>query len=187
MNQPLFQEESQPEENLEQASSGAPNAAGIAPPPAAVAQRASASGVGATLLSLREARGLSRGEVSGRLKFSSRQIEALETEQWDILPHGVPLRGFVKNYARFLEADVDALLVMLDRQVGATTPREAAVSSAASLGNTDVPLHVESSSRPWGWLVIILVLVFVAVFYALERGWVPDSWLVFDWLKALKK
>ncbi|MDS1141878.1 helix-turn-helix transcriptional regulator [Pusillimonas sp. SM2304] len=146
------------------------------------------TGVGATLRGLREAKRLSPGEVSARLKFSSRQLEALETEQWDRLPGGMSLRGFVKNYGRFLEADVDALLVMLDNQVGtAPVARQASLSGAQSLGPTDLPIHGEPASRSWGWLIVILILLFVAGFYAIERGWVPDSWLVFDWLKSLKK
>lgn len=145
------------------------------------------SGIGATLRSLREAKRITPAEVSARLKFTSRQLEALETEQWDRLPGGVSLRGFVKNYGRFLDADVDALLTMLDNQVGPTSTRPVAVSSAASLGPADLPLQGEPAHRPWGWFVIILVLLFVAGFYAIERGWVPDSWLVFDWLQSLKK
>jgi len=148
---------------------------------------AATQGIGPTLRSLREARRLSPGEVSARLKFSSRQLEALETEQWDKLPTGMSLRGFVKNYGRFLEADVDALLVMLENQVGVAGPRPVPVSSAHSLGPADMPMQAEASHRPWGWLIIILILVFIAGFYAIERGWVPDSWLVFDWLKSLKK
>ncbi len=185
MNQPLLREEVRPEDALPEAAEEALQAG-----PESTVQSVihpSPDGVGATLMGMREAGGLSRSDVSGRLKFSTRQIEALETEQWDRLPKGVPLRGFVKNYARFLGADVDALLSMLDRQVGDTNPREASVASAASLSTGDVPLHGETLSRPWGWLVIILVLLFVAAFYAIERGWVPDSWLVFDWLKSLKK
>ena len=73
-------------------------------------------GVGTTLRKLREARQLTPAEVSARLKFTSRQLEALENEQWDRLPGGMSLRGFVKNYGRYLEADVDALLTMLDNQ-----------------------------------------------------------------------
>ena len=145
------------------------------------------SGVGATLRRLREARQLTPGEVSARLKFSSRQLEALETEQWDRLPGGMSLRGFVKNYGRYLEADVDALLVMLDNQVGTTAvARPTTLNNAQTLGPTDLPLQGEPASRPWGWFIIILILLFVAGFYAIERGWVPDSWLVFDWLKSLK-
>ncbi|MEO9122821.1 MAG: helix-turn-helix transcriptional regulator, partial [Burkholderiaceae bacterium] len=61
------------------------------------------SGIGPTLKGLREAKQLSLNEVSTRLKFSTRQIEALESEQWDRLPTGVSLRGFVKNYGRYLD------------------------------------------------------------------------------------
>ncbi len=152
-----------------------------------VSPPAAPTGVGPTLRDLREARRLSLAEVSARLKFTARQLEALETEQWDRLPTGVSLRGFVKNYGRFLEADIDALLVMLDDQVGATSAKPVAISRAGSLGPADLPIHGEPVHRPWGWLIIILVLLFVAGFYAIERGWVPDSWLVFDWLKSLKK
>jgi len=150
--------------------------------------QAQPDGVGATLRSLREAKRLTPAEVSARLKFSSRQLEALETEQWDRLPTGMSLRGFVKNYGRYVEADVDALLVMLDNQVGPTSARPIAVNNTAhSLGPADLPIQGEPVHRPWGWLIIILILLFVAGFYAIERGWVPDSWLVFDWLKSLKK
>ncbi|RTZ41065.1 helix-turn-helix domain-containing protein [Candidimonas sp. SYP-B2681] len=152
-----------------------------------VAEPSVPTGIGPTLRSLREAKRLSPGEVSARLKFTSRQLDALETEQWDRLPTGVSLRGFVKNYARYLEADVDALLAMLDSQTGTGAVKPVAISRAGSLGPADLPIHGEPVHRPWGWLVIILVLLFVAGFYAIERGWVPDSWLVFDWLKSLKK
>jgi cytoskeleton protein RodZ len=143
-------------------------------------------GVGATLRSLRQAKQLSPGEVAARLKFSNRQLEALETEQWDRLPGGMSLRGFVKNYGRFLEADVDALLVMLENQVESTAPKAVSVTSANSLGPADLSIQGEPVHRPWGWLIVILILLFVAGFYAIERGWVPDSWLIFDWLKSLK-
>jgi cytoskeletal protein RodZ len=145
------------------------------------------TGVGATLKALRQSKQLSLNEVSSRLKFSTRQLEALETEQWDRLPTGVSLRGLVKNYGRFLDTDVDALVAMLDGQVGSTGAKPIAVSETVSLGPTDIPLQADSASRPWGWLIIILILLIVAGFYAIDRGWIPDSWLVFDWLKSLKK
>jgi cytoskeletal protein RodZ len=144
-------------------------------------------GLGATLKSLREANRLTLGEVSARLKFSTRQIEALEAEQWDELPRGAPLRGFVKNYGRYLGTDVDALITMLDSQVGSTGTRPIPMSVPASLGAADLSVQGEPVHRPWGWLIIILILLIVVGFYAIERGWVPDTWLVFDWLKSLKK
>jgi cytoskeleton protein RodZ len=115
--------------------------------------QAEPTGVGATLRSLREAKRLTPAEVSARLKFSSRQLEALETEQWDRLPSGMSLRGFVKNYARYVEADVDAVLVMLDNQVGSTYTRPIAVNNTNSLGPADLPIQGEPVHRPWGWPV----------------------------------
>lgn len=145
------------------------------------------AGIGSTLKALREAKGLSVSDVSGRLKFSVRQVEALENEQWDRVPTGVSLRGFVRNYGRYLETDTDALVLMLDNQVGSTGARSVAVDGPASLAPADIPLQAEVTHRSWGWLIIILILLIVAGFYAIERGWVPDSWLIFDWLKSLKK
>lgn len=143
------------------------------------------TGLGPTLRALREAQRLTPSEVSTRLKFSVSQLDALETEQWDKLPVGMPLRGFVKNYGRYLQADVDALLTMLDSQVGPVKTSFVNAGSPSSLAPTDLHAQAEPTRRPWGWLLIILVLLFVAGFYALERGWVPESWLVFDWLKTL--
>src|SRR3546814_21049483 len=55
------------------------------------------TGVGATLRRLREAKPLTPGEVSARRKFSNRQLEALATKQWDLLPGGMSLRCFFQN------------------------------------------------------------------------------------------
>lgn len=148
-----------------------------------------AAGIGATLRSMREARRLTAVEVSQRLKFSVKQIEALESEEWERLPTGVSLRGFVRNYARYLEVDVESVLVLLDNQVGPTRPRSIVSAPGVSgsvARDAELPASAEASHhRPWGWLLIILVILLVAAFYAVNRGWVPESWLVFDWLKAI--
>lgn len=146
------------------------------------------TGVGMTLRTMREARRVTVSEVSQRLKFSVRQIEALEAEDWERLPSGVPLRGFVRNYARYLEADVESMLVLLDNQVGSTAPPRILVAPGVSTslaGEAAVPVAPETSNRPWGWFLIIVAILAVAAFYAIDRGWVPESWLIFDWLKAI--
>ncbi|QXR34561.1 helix-turn-helix domain-containing protein [Alcaligenes aquatilis] len=148
------------------------------------------SGVGHTLRELRLAQSRTLNEVSSRLKFSVRQLEALEAQEWSQLPGGQPLRGMVRNYARFLETDVSAVLVMLEAQVSDTAapkpvPRD---HSGPGLASADLGLYAESrGGSGWVWILIIVVLLLVAGFYAIDRGWVPDEWLVFDWLKDLKK
>lgn len=143
-------------------------------------------GIGPTLRRLREAQRLTPADVSMRLKFSRRQLDALENEEWHELPRGMSLRGFVKNYARYLDADVDALLTMLDNQVGRPQSAFVAVNQSPGLSKAaDLNSGDDGAGRPWGWLIIILIFVFVAGFYAIDRGWIPDSWLIFDWLKSL--
>lgn len=147
-------------------------------------------GVGPTLRELRLARSYTLNEVSTRLKFSVRQLEALEAEEWGQLPGGQSLRGMVRNYARFLDADVVAVLVMLENQVSDTAapkpvPRS---TSGPGLSGADLSLYADSRSGfSWIWIVIIIVFLLVAGFYAIDRGWVPEQWLVFDWLKEWKK
>ena len=143
--------------------------------------------LGDTLKALREARGLSLSEVSARIKYSSVQLGHLEASDWSRLPEGVPLRGLVRNYARFLDTDVDAILKLLDDAVGPTRPQPA-VSSLGTrrpLPQTDMTPKGEPAHRTWAWLLLILVLFGVVGIYAIDRGWVPESWLIFDWLKAL--
>lgn len=144
--------------------------------------------LGTALKSLREARGLSLGDVSARIKYSASQLRHLESQEWDQLPSGVPLRGLVRNYARFLEADPEALLSLLDEAVGPTRPGPAVTAMPArrALQQAEVMPRGEPAHRTWAWLLAILVLIGILGWYAIDRGWIPEDWLIFDWLKALR-
>lgn len=144
--------------------------------------------VGAVLKALRESKGITLSDASARVKYSVSQLKHLEACAWDTLPGGVPLRGLVRNYARFLGADVDATLRLLDEAVGPTQPHPTvtAVSERRLLQPADLSARGEPAHRTWAWLLIILILFFAVGFYAINRGWVPDEWLVFDWLRAMR-
>jgi cytoskeleton protein RodZ len=66
--------------------------------------------VGEILRAEREARGLSVEEIAERVKYSVRQVEALEHDDAEHLPQGTFLRGFVRSYARVLGMDESRLL-----------------------------------------------------------------------------
>ena len=66
--------------------------------------------VGAELKSAREALGLTVSEVAHQLKLAPRQVEALEAGRFDALPGGTFVRGMLRNYARLLKLEPDALL-----------------------------------------------------------------------------
>lgn len=71
------------------------------------------SSVGDTLRRTREAQGLSISEVASSLKLNARQIEALESSRFDLLPGFAFTRGFLRNYARLLKIDAAPLLAAL--------------------------------------------------------------------------
>lgn len=58
----------------------------------------------------RELRGVSLDEVSLATRINTRFLEALETEQWDVLPGGVFNRGFIRTIARYLGMNEDGLI-----------------------------------------------------------------------------
>ena len=66
--------------------------------------------VGAELRSAREALGLTVSEVAHQLKLAPRQVEALEAGRFDALPGGTFVRGMLRNYARLLRLEPEALL-----------------------------------------------------------------------------
>jgi len=71
---------------------------------------ATATGIGQELAAAREARGLALADVAQQLKFSPRQLEALEQENFEALPGATFARGMVRSYARLLKLDPEPLV-----------------------------------------------------------------------------
>jgi cytoskeleton protein RodZ len=72
---------------------------------------------GQLLAEAREARGWSIGEVAMRLKFSPRQLEALEADAYHALPGPAIVRGMVRNYAKALGMDSQPLIADLEHRL----------------------------------------------------------------------
>lgn len=99
----------------------------------------SAAEFGGYLRTLREQKSLSLGEVSERLKLPVRQIEALETGNYEELPEPVFVRGFVRSYASFLDADEEQLNNYLAHFSPPTSIRKVSHGkSSVSYSNTEV-------------------------------------------------
>jgi len=136
--------------------------------------------VGLSLTRLREARGWTLAEVSVRLKFSERQLAALEAERWAELPHGLPLRGLVRNYARLLELDPEALLTALAPQLDARQAGRAqlgvpSVSQLASDRAAHLMSQASNHRRRGIWLVAAIVLLALAALAAFLT-YAPGGW-----------
>ena len=148
-----------------------------------------AGGIGSALRALRQSKGWSLDEVSSRIKFSTKQIDALENEQWANLPTGVSLRGLVRNYARLLGADSQTIVDSLDPKARVTGPVKlspGALHSAHSIPQSGAD-DDRSSSTSWGWLIAIVLVLAAGVAYAFWQGWLPQHWLPSDWLPKSTK
>jgi cytoskeleton protein RodZ len=135
-------------------------------------QQASPGGI---LQAERRKQGLSVPDVARSLKLAPRQVEALEADNYAALPGPMFVRGFIRNYARVLGLDADALVTDADtrlRQGGAAqgVPRPSvnipvpAMDSearrlAAKNGRTGSPFVVAAVV---GAVVIGLVVAYVA-------------------------
>jgi len=85
--------------------------------------------IGKILKEAREARGLTLEEVEDSIKIRTKYIQAMEEEHFEILPGGpVYVRGFLKNYGRFLGLEVEELLGACQKRFSWPEPPESAGS-----------------------------------------------------------
>lgn len=73
-------------------------------------REAEQAGFGERLRRAREARGLSRADLSEDLRLTQDKIRALEEEDFSGLPEQALVRGYVRNYAKVVGVDPDELL-----------------------------------------------------------------------------
>lgn len=111
--------------------------------------------IGPSLIAGREALGLSVDDVSNRLRLSPRQIHALESDDFIILPEAVISRGFIRNYARLLSIDPAPLLHIYNQYVPVQDNQAIAIPSA------NIVISGEAN-RPWrayAWVAALVVLL----------------------------
>lgn len=108
---------------------------------------------GHTLREAREAMGLSIAEVSHVLKFSARQIDALERDDFASLTGATFIRGFVRSYARYLKLDEVPLLASLEPKA------PAAVVEVAAVEHMGAAMPVNAAPASSRRLVVVLVLI----------------------------
>jgi cytoskeleton protein RodZ len=118
--------------------------------------------VGTTLRMAREAAGLGLEEVARRLKFAPRQLDALERGDWGRLPGGAAVRGMVRQYARLLELDADALVARAGQ--GAPLPEQLA-------HRFQQPVPFSDGSRRSNAAYVALSLVLLVVVGAVAYQW----------------
>lgn len=114
--------------------------------------------VGAALREARERLGLSVADVESRLKFASRQIEALETDNFTRLPEIFFVRRFVRSYAKLLQLDPDPLLAALP-----IAPVQPSLHAASIAIEVPFPNTYATRRLKIIWLAIGLVAIMITL------------------------
>lgn len=113
---------------------------------------------GRQLLAAREARKLSLDDVAQHLKYSPRQIEALEFDDYAALPGATVVRGMIRSYARFLNLEAEPLLEQVRGRTSSPHP-----SVAVEKMDVPFPTRAAGGHRLW-WVLSGIVALGVAVF-----------------------
>ena len=127
-----------------------------------------ASSIGATLRAAREQKGLTITDIHARLRISERQIHAIETDDFSLLPEPTITRGFIRNYAKFLEMDAEPLLAAYRAQTPSEEQKNISIPSA------NIPI---SQSRTTDWkkyiYASVLVLLGAGVWLLYDENLIP--------------
>lgn len=118
-----------------------------------------ADSIGELLRSKREAKKLSLNDINRDTKMSVKVLKALEQEDFGSFESEIYLKGFLKNYAKFLGLDAEYVLRMLEGQRGGAT------ASRGTMWDIEQSIKEEklSSPRLLARLVIPLLLIIIIV------------------------
>ena len=120
--------------------------------------------IGKDLRAAREEKGLSIPEVSARIRISKRYIQALEDENFLMIPSLVYAKGFLKAYSEFLGLDpktmVGRLLEMYQVKKEETRPAEQKKpKNERSLRLPQFKINVNAVHAAYVLLVIVFLLL----------------------------
>lgn len=128
---------------------------------------------GGMLRAAREQQKMSAADVARSLRLASRQIEALEADDFDRLPGNTFVRGFIRNYARLVHLDPEPVLRAYDA-VRPQQPAQGIEAPSREITFTPESFGPRFKLRQAAISAAILVLAAGAMYWIfLEKGRQP--------------
>jgi cytoskeleton protein RodZ len=125
---------------------------------------------GTLLREAREAAGLTVAAVAQQLKLAPRQVTALEDGDFARLPGRTFIRGFMRNYARLLRLDPDAVLAALpDAAASAANEQPSLAPTPRPMGELPADANARPSPARWAIPLALVAVVTVAAVYEMAR------------------
>jgi cytoskeleton protein RodZ len=128
--------------------------------------------VGDDLREIRTRRGLSLTDVGRATRVASRYLEALESNEFSVLPAPVFTRGFIRAYCQLLGVSPEDTLARYERHLGAAAPATPAaparpVTTARATTSTPAPSESEPRSRSAVLVSFVLLVILGMALFAM--------------------
>jgi cytoskeleton protein RodZ len=112
------------------------------------------------LRAAREGRGLSAADIAQRLKFSTRQVEALESDDYASLNGTTMVKGMIRGYARLVGVEPEPVLASFQRR---HVPSEVVVDLRSE--RIPFPDGAQKGNRAYLILSVLIVIAAAGVIY----------------------
>lgn len=108
------------------------------------------SELGSLLVRAREARGLTLEDAERDTRISRRYLQALEAEQFEVIPAPVYARGFLRSYSQYLGLDPQETLGLFPREDDSEygEPTAPTTTNAPPRASRQQPVSAVGASRP---------------------------------------
>jgi len=125
--------------------------------------------IGTTLRDARVRRDISLQRAEDDTKIRVKYIQAMENEDFDVLPGGTYVKGFLRTYAEYLGIDYQLLLDEYNEHYGSGDHREHIIHAAGPAQGEPAPRSRSSQKNRNYVFVAILAVAIIAVLAYL--GW----------------
>ncbi len=124
-----------------------------------------APGPGAMLALERSGKGFSVADIAAQLRYSPKQIEALEGDDYSRLPGTTFVRGMIRGYAKILGTPATPILEAFEKR---HVPEPVAVDIRSK--RVPFPDGRARSTRVYFWLSAVIAVLVMAVLYEWHFG-----------------
>ena len=115
---------------------------------------------GATFRKARESKGIPLEQIAIETRISTRFLQAIENEEFAVLPGGIFNRGFIRTFAERVGLDPDQAVADYERLSTAHEPSDIASLTSAHPSNGDRHLYP---------IAVGILAVAIAIFYIVTR------------------
>ncbi|MHB0867075.1 MAG: helix-turn-helix domain-containing protein [Thermoleophilia bacterium] len=126
--------------------------------------------IGTTLRDARIRRDISLQQAEDETKVRIKYIQAMENEDFDIMPGGTYVKGFLRTYAEYLGVDFQLLLDEYNERYGSGDHREHMIQPAKATKVEAAPRSSKSQKNRNYILVAIIAIAIIAVLAYLGVG-----------------